>query len=80
MRDPAVRSVVLENDKRWKDFLIKILKEGIQRKEFYARLDPDSVAEVIVSLVRGLSVTTAGGAQAMERPLRQLRTWLNTAS
>jgi TetR/AcrR family transcriptional repressor of nem operon len=78
MRDPAVRSVVLENDRRWKHFLMQILNQGIQRKEFDPRLNPDSAAEAILSLVRGLSVVSAGSAQAMERPLRQLLRWLES--
>ncbi len=76
MRDPAVRSVVAKNDRGWKRFLMEILQEGIRRKEFQARLDPETAAEAIISLVRGLSVTCAGRADAMERPLRQLSAWL----
>lgn len=76
MRDAAVRSVVLENDKKWKHFLIEILKQGIEQKEFHAGLDLESTAEAILSLVRGLSIKAAGGPEAMERPLRQLRAWI----
>jgi AcrR family transcriptional regulator len=76
MRDPAVHSVVAKNDRGWKRFLMEILQEGIRKKEFQAWLDADTAAEAIISLVRGLSVTCAGRADAMERPLRQLAAWL----
>ena len=75
-RDEAVRSVVAENDRGWKRFLMEILKEGIQRREFRARLGAEAAAEAIRAMVRGLSVTCSGRADAMERPLRQLRLWL----
>jgi AcrR family transcriptional regulator len=76
MRDPAVHSVVAKNDRGWKRFLMEILQEGIRKKEFQAWLDADTAAEAIISLVRGLSVTCAGRADAIERPLRQLAAWL----
>jgi hypothetical protein len=75
-RDRAVRSVVAENDRGWNRFLMEILKEGMQKKEFHARLGPEAAAEAILAMVRGLSVTCAGRADAMKRPLRQLRMWL----
>jgi hypothetical protein len=75
-RDEAVRSVVAENDRGWKRFLMEILKEGIQKREFRARLGAEAAAEAIRAMVRGLSVTCSGRADAMERPLRQLRLWL----
>jgi hypothetical protein len=78
MRDPAIRSVVAENDRGWKHFLMEILQEGIRKKEFHARLGAEAAAEAILSLVRGLNVTSAGRAEAMERPLRQLSMWLET--
>jgi AcrR family transcriptional regulator len=76
MRDPAIRSVVVENDRGWKSFLMAILREGIQKREFHARLSPEVAAETIISLVRGLSVTCAGRTEDMKRPLRQLSMWL----
>lgn len=78
MHDPAVRSVVAENDRGWKRFLTEILREGIRKKEFHARLGAEVAAEAILSLVRGLSVTSAGRVEAMARPLRQLSLWLET--
>jgi AcrR family transcriptional regulator len=76
MRDPAIRSFVIENDRGWKRFLVGILREGIQKREFHARLSPEVAAKTIISLVRGLSVTCAGRAEDMRRPLRQLSKWL----
>jgi AcrR family transcriptional regulator len=76
MRDPAVRSVVAENDRRWKRSLMEILKEGMRKREFEIGLGPEAAAESILAMVRGLTVTWPGRANAMKRPLRQLRLWL----
>jgi hypothetical protein len=76
MRDPRVRSVVAENDERWKHFLMQIVKAGIQKKEFRLSLGPETAVDAIVAMVRGLSVTYARRSDAMERPLRQLCMWL----
>jgi hypothetical protein len=46
-RDEAVRSVVAKNDRGWKRFLMEILKEGIQKREFRARLGAEAAAEAI---------------------------------
>lgn len=76
MRDPKVRSVAAENDERWKHFLMQIVKEGIQKGEFNSPLGPETAVDAIVAMVRGLSITYARRPNAMERPLRQLRMWL----
>jgi hypothetical protein len=76
MRDSEVRSVVTKNDRGWKRFLLEILREGIQKKEFHASLDPELAASVIIALIRGLYVTSAGRVDDMERPLRQVSRWL----
>jgi BetI-type transcriptional repressor, C-terminal len=76
MRDPKVRSVVAENEGRWKHFLMQIVKEGVQKKEFRSPAGPEAAVDAIVAMVRGLSVTYPRDADAMERSLRQLRLWL----
>ena len=76
MRDPKVRAVVAENDERWKHFLTQIVKEGIQKGEFHSALGLATAVDAIVAMVRGLSVTYVRRPAAMERPLRQLRMWL----
>jgi AcrR family transcriptional regulator len=76
MREPELRSIVARNDRGWKKFLTEILQAGIQKNEFHMNLDPEVAAEAIISLVRGLSVTCAGRAELMERPLHQLLLWL----
>jgi AcrR family transcriptional regulator len=76
MREPAVRSIVTRNDRGWKRFLTEILQAGIQRKEFDVQLVPEVAAEAIISMVRGLSITSAGRAELMQRPLHQLLLWL----
>ena len=78
MRDLKVHSVVAENDRRWKRFLMQIVKEGMQKQEFHSRLGPGVAVDAIIAMVRGLSVTYSRRPEAMERTLRQLRIWLET--
>jgi AcrR family transcriptional regulator len=76
MRDSEVRSVVTKNDRGWKRFLLEILRDGIQKKEFHRGLDPELTASVIIALIRGLYVTCAGRVDDIEPPLRQFSRWL----
>jgi AcrR family transcriptional regulator len=76
MREPALRAIFAKNDRAWKMFLVEILQAGIQKNEFQATLVPEVAADVIISLVRGLSTTFAGRAGLMKRPFQQLLHWL----
>jgi AcrR family transcriptional regulator len=76
MRDLKVHSVVAKNDRRWKRFLMQIVKEGIQKQELHSGLGPEVAVDAIIAIIRGLSVTYARRPEAMERTLRQLRIWL----
>ena len=76
MREPGLRSIFRRNDRNWKVFLTEVLEAGIQQNEFRANLVVQVVAETIISLVRGLTVTCAGRAELMKRPLQQLLVWL----
>jgi AcrR family transcriptional regulator len=76
-RDPEIRSVVAKFNRKWKSFLVHILREGIEQKEFPSHLDPESAAEAIISLLRGLNVTPAGRPDPVDRALRQLARWLD---
>jgi AcrR family transcriptional regulator len=80
MREPGIRSIVARQDRAWKKFLVEILLTGIQKNEFAPKLVPEVAAEAIISFVRGLSVTCAGRAELMQRPLHQLLLWLEGES
>ena len=67
LRDSRLRSVMARHDRGWNRFLSAVLKEGIQKKEFQAALDPDVFAKVIISFLRGLYLTYAGRAEDLER-------------
>jgi AcrR family transcriptional regulator len=79
MREPALRSIFGKNDRNWKAFLTEVLEVGIRKNEFTKNLVPQVIAETIVSLIRGLTVTCAGRAELMRRPLQQLLVWLEGA-
>jgi AcrR family transcriptional regulator len=76
MREPMLRSIFSKNDRSWKAFLIEILEAGVRENEFKAKFLPEVVAETIISLTRGLTVTCAGRSERMTRPFDQLLVWL----
>jgi AcrR family transcriptional regulator len=76
MREPTLRSIFSRNDRSWKAFLVEILEAGVQENEFKAKFLPEVVAETIISLTRGLTVTCAGRSERMTPPLDQLLVWL----
>jgi AcrR family transcriptional regulator len=76
MREPVLRSIFSKNDQGWKAFLTELLEAGIQGNEFKAKFFPEVIAETIISLIRGLTVTCAGRAERMRGPLDQLLVWL----
>jgi AcrR family transcriptional regulator len=79
MRESALRSIFSKNDRNWKAFLTEVLEAGIQKNELTTNFVPQVIAETIVSLVRGLTITCAGRAELMRRPLYQLLVWLEGA-
>ena len=80
MREPLLRSIFNKNDRKWKAFLTEVLETGIERNEFKAEFLPDVVADTIISVIRGLTVTCAGRPELMRRPLYQVLAWLEGAS
>jgi AcrR family transcriptional regulator len=76
MRETELRAIFAKNDRAWKAFLVETLQAGIQKKQFPATLVPEVAADVIISLIRGLSSTFTDRAALMKPPLQQLLQWL----
>ena len=76
MRETELRAIFAKNDLAWKAFLVETLQAGIQKKQFPSTLVPEVAADVIISLIRGLSSTFTDRADLMKRPLQQLLQWL----
>jgi AcrR family transcriptional regulator len=80
MREPSLRVIFNKNDRKWKGFLTEVLVSGMDKNEFKGTFLPDVAAEVIISVVRGLTITCAGRAERMRRPLYQVLAWLEGTS
>ena len=80
MREPLLRAIFNKNDRKWKAFLTEVLVSGMQRNEFKGKFLPEVVADTIISVIRGLTVTCAGRPELMRRPLYQVLAWLEGAS
>ena len=76
LRETELRAIFAKNDRAWKAFLIEILQTGIQEGQFASTLVPEVAADVIISIIRGVSSTFVGRAALMKRPLHQLLHWL----
>jgi AcrR family transcriptional regulator len=76
MREAGLRAIFVKNDRSWKRFLVETLQAGIQKNQFQSTIVPEVAADVIISVVRGLSTTFTGRAGMMKRPLQQLLRWL----
>jgi hypothetical protein len=74
-RDPRIRAVMNSNERTWKNFIIKILRHGINSGDFDPGLDADVAAEAILALIRGLNLASPSGTARAERALQQLATW-----
>jgi AcrR family transcriptional regulator len=79
MREPLLRAIFNKNDRKWKAFLTEILETGVQRNEFKTKFLPEVAADVIISVIRGLTITCAGRPELMRRPLYQILSWLEGA-
>jgi AcrR family transcriptional regulator len=77
LRDETIRKVLIKYNRSWKSFLSTILLEGVQQKEFQSSINPHHVADLIISLFRGLSTTSLQRPDPMKCALDQLLAWLS---
>lgn len=79
-RDPAIRSVMAANERRWKKFISAILQAGIRCGEFDPALAVDVAAETVLAAIRGLNFESPASQARAARVLEQLTTWLGGGS
>src|SRR5215469_200847 len=74
LRDPAVQQILERGDQGWHGYLASILQDGVRKGEFRQNLDPDSAAWVVLSFIKGLSVTMPD--PNMIAAIHELETWI----
>jgi AcrR family transcriptional regulator len=74
LRDPAVQEILERGDQDWHRYLASMLQEGVREEQFRQDLDPDSAAWVVLSFIKGLSVTMPD--LDMIAAIHELETWL----
>ncbi len=53
-KNPEFRQKLVETHRRWHDFLIAIIEEGVASGEFRSDIDPQAAAAILVATVEGL--------------------------
>jgi len=74
LRDPAVQEILERGDQGWHGYLASILQDGVREGQFRQDLDPDSAAWVVLSFIKGLSVTMPD--PNMIAAIHELETWI----
>jgi AcrR family transcriptional regulator len=74
LRDPAVQEILERGDQGWHGYLASMLQEGVREGQFRQDLDPGSAAWVVLSFIKGLSVTMPD--PDMAAAIHELETWL----
>jgi AcrR family transcriptional regulator len=79
--NPALRTRVRKALKGWEDFLAKIVKDGQSAGEINPEIDPHSVANLVISILEGATVSTRINKRsaALDDAQRHLNLYLETA-
>jgi AcrR family transcriptional regulator len=76
LRDPAVQQILDRGDQGWHGYLASMLQDGVREGQFRQDLDPASAAWVVLSFIKGLSVTMPD--PDMAAAIHELETWLGS--
>src|SRR5215469_1120202 len=74
LRDPAVQEILDRGDQGWHRYLAGVLQDGVRDGQFRQDLDPSSAAWVVLSFIKGLSVSMPD--QDMAAAIHELEAWL----
>jgi AcrR family transcriptional regulator len=74
LRDPAVQAILERGDQGWHGYLASMLRDGAREGQFRRDLDPSGAAWVVLSFIKGLSVTMPD--PVMTAAIHELETWL----
>jgi AcrR family transcriptional regulator len=74
LRDRTVQEILERGDQGWHGYLASMLQEGVREGQFRHDLDPASAAWVVLSFIKGLSITMPD--PDMIAAIHELETWL----
>jgi AcrR family transcriptional regulator len=76
LRDPAVQEILDKGDQGWHGYLAGMLQDGVREGQFRQDLDPSSAAWVVLSFIKGLSVSMPDSDMAAA--IHELEAWLGS--
>jgi AcrR family transcriptional regulator len=81
-RDEAIAAMARQSDDHWYAFLRDLVASGVERGCLDASLQPQGVAAVLVSAIRGLSLPTISSfrPERIDQTIDQLEQWLGLRS
>jgi AcrR family transcriptional regulator len=77
-RDPVIGEVVQNGQRHWFGYVSELVARGVAERALTPDLQPDRVASVLISAMRGLSmpIATSDRADRIEQTFDQLEEWL----
>jgi AcrR family transcriptional regulator len=77
-RDPVIGEVVQNGQRHWFGYVSELVARGVAERDLTPDLQPDRVASVLISAMRGLSmpIATSDRADRIEQTFDQLEEWL----
>jgi AcrR family transcriptional regulator len=80
-RDPVIGEVVQNGQRHWFGYVSELVARGVAEGDLKPDLQPDRVASVLISAMRGLSmpIATSDRADRIEQTFDQLEEWLGLA-
>jgi AcrR family transcriptional regulator len=78
-RDPAVSDLLKRLDEGWHAHIASIYREGVAQQAFNPDLDPDTVASLLIALIKGLSIQATSQLDHLEsnRIYKTVENWLS---
>jgi AcrR family transcriptional regulator len=81
-RDEAIGEMMRHADDQWFGFLRGLVARGVARGCLASSLQPDGVAAVVISSIRGLSMPAVGvsGPERVDQTIDQLEQWIGLST
>jgi AcrR family transcriptional regulator len=76
MRDSEVREIMATTDLSWHEFLVPLLRQGVQQEVFRSDIEPEAVAILITGFFKGLSTQLNHSQEQLQQAVAQLEKWI----
>jgi len=74
--ETAVRTILMRTDEDWHAYLTDILERGLALGQFSSQIDIQSIAHLVMMLLKGATLQLNATPDQVEQVIRQVRQWL----